>query len=229
MENLNFEQFIEANRTELIKEGEKRETALYNEYLEDLGLTEEDLKDKKIVDIGAGTRMFAGHCLRCEINSEVYSVEPNVGEVYPDEEGYVKAAWSPEIKKQVDLKTVKAIREKLPFESNSFDLALVHCALPGTKEHGDKKYNEMRESIEMGFNEIGRILKRGGEARIYPFYGQEYNEWRKPWKEAIDAKLEEMRKLNKYQIKIEKITRESLSKVLGAKPEEIARIIIKSK
>jgi len=95
---------------------------IFYRYLEDLGLSEKDLKDKKILDVGAGSRAFAGHCIRSGICKEVYSLEPKIGKINDEEEKIISAELNNEVKKQINFKTVRGKMENLPFEDQSMDL-----------------------------------------------------------------------------------------------------------
>jgi SAM-dependent methyltransferase len=203
---------------------EHQESELFHEYLENLGLTESDLKNKRIVDIGAGMRIFAGHCIRTGINPNVYSVEPN-DEVFPEERSIPTSLWTKDVWDAVDRNTARATREALPYEDASFDLALVHGALAGGEDHMEGRLEEMKTNIDSAFDEIARIINAGGEARLFPFYGERYDSWRKPWKDAIDEKLRDLVNSKKYTVTIEPI-RERPS-APGQPPEIISRIIIR--
>jgi SAM-dependent methyltransferase len=145
---------------------EKHLKRSFDNLLENLGLEEPELHEKRILDIGAGERYLAAYCEKTGINSDVFSVEPNLG-ISSYNSGFVKKNW-PEIDKAIGEKTVVAKREALPFEDESFDLAINHAALPGKIYFKNGNYALMEEAIKSSFNEMMRILKSGGEAIIFP-------------------------------------------------------------
>lgn len=221
---MDFERKIESkneSQEQLRIKGEEFESNLYHEYLEDLGLREDDLKNKKILDVGAGNRMFAGHCIRKGINENVYSLEPKVGKVYQETNKYLEAIWSPEVWQKINSRTVKAIREKIPFEDQSFDLVFIHSAMPGSEILIGQDEVEAKENIDKTFAEIIRILKVDGEARLYPFYGKKYDLWKGLLRELLNKKITEERENKKLKIEVQKIREHNVP------IEDDVRIIIK--
>lgn len=212
----------------LRRAAEKMETKYYEEYLDDLGLIEDALKDKHIVDIGAGTRIFAGRCARTGVASEVFSVEPNVGTTYPYEEKVMRALWSKEIRKHIDSRTVRGLRDDLPFKDATIDVVLVHGAMPGSEASLDNEVDMMRTEIDRSFAEIMRVLKPKGEARLYPFYTNEHHSYRTPWKEAIDQVLERLSHDDAYIVRVE-LVRERRIEGSSFPTETIARIVIQKR
>ncbi|GEM_PF-1759046 len=207
---------------------EDMETKGYEEYLNDLGLTEGMLKNKRIVDIGAGTRMFAGHCVRMDITNDVFSVEPNNGTTYPNEERAMGSLWSKEEREKIDGHTIRGTRESLPFQNETMDLMLVHGAMPGTEASFEQETEKMQMEIDHTFAEIIRVLKSGGEARLFPFYTKEYHPYRTPWKEAIDQALDRLSKNSRCSIRIEPV-HETYIEGISLPTEMTARIVISKK
>lgn len=152
------------NATPLTEEQLKQR---FEYILGDLGLSYKDLHNKKILDIGAGERPIAAYCQLKGISSEVYSAEPNI-----DFEMYASSRqlenW-PEIKAQIDERTVKDKRDALSFEDRTFDLVINHAAMPGFKNDlRNGNIEKMKAGINQILNEVIRVLKPGGEARIFP-------------------------------------------------------------
>lgn len=172
-------------------------------YLNSIGLKIDDIKNKRIIDIGAGERKFAASCLKNGINIDVYSVDPNLSKE-PFDHLFLEKNF-PNLEKDARAKTVMGKRESLPFKNESFDLAINLFALPGKKFLKEGNWEEMKRVIDVTFDEIIRVLKHGGEVRIYPleFYPDDQEEKYKPWKEAIENKLRELQSSGLCDIKLE--------------------------
>ncbi|MDP1689041.1 MAG: class I SAM-dependent methyltransferase [bacterium] len=138
---------IEKNDEE-IPEGEI-EPALEEEAtsdLKDLGLSWEQLKGKKVLDIGAGPGVIAEVAKKKGI--EVVSLDMN-----PE-------MWKNEGKQIFDVPYVKADAEKLPFIDNSFDVVISHA--------GPLTLGSSKEFIIEALREAKRILKPNGEIHFGP-------------------------------------------------------------
>jgi len=200
---------------------EDLEQRVYDGYLEDMGISEEDIAGRDIVDIGAGSRMFAGHCAMKGLDARVFSVEPEAGSADPEQEKAASMLWTSEVKDKVSRRTMSAVRSSVPLDGESMDMVLVRGAMPGTEQFYDRHGAEaMNEDIDKAFSEICRIMRPGGEARMYPFYGSDYDNHRKPWKEAIDAKLAEISDSDEYQVEVQELDG-------GSSKETEARIVIR--
>ena len=196
----------------------------FHSYLDDLGLSEADIKNKRVLDVGAGARTFASHCIRTGINREIYSLKPRIGETYPEEEKEITAIIGEKEKKEIDSKTVKAVMENMPFKDQSMDLVLAENAMPG---FDSEKGEEMRSSVQNSFDEIIRVLKPGGEARLYPIYLNECEQSRRPLVEEIEKKLAELRKNKNLEITIQEVRKLPSSLAEDAIQETYGRIIVK--
>ncbi len=143
------------------------------EHFEDLSLKIEDLRGKKILDIGAGLNQLANE-LKNE-NLDIVSLDPFYAlskvereEIY--ERGYedgpekLKELLDQLKSKDGSSKLIAGRSEALPFPNDSFDLIISH--------YGSPFYAENAEKIEQFFLELSRVLKSGGEARIYPIWLQ---------------------------------------------------------
>lgn len=193
---------IEKRGITLAEFGEQEEKQTYENYLERLNISEDLLKNKKILDFGSDKCFFASYCAKKNINNEVYSVEGG-NESYADKE-IKKVMWSDQIRNAVEGKTVKALAQKLPFKSESFELILCNSAMPGR----DKEYFgnlTMEEDVNSTYNEIVRILKSSGEARLQPFDANEDDEYFGKWAKATKKKLAELSEKENIQVVMERM------------------------
>ena len=110
-----------------------------------LGFSWEELKGKRILDIGAGSAEFGATARTRGI--EVISLDRKVlddeGVAPYQKEGYVQGSG-----------------DRLPFADGSFDIVVSHASVP---LHADD-----REHVRRFIEEIRRILKKGGECRFGP-------------------------------------------------------------
>ncbi len=118
-------------------------------YLAWLNLTPDDLKDKKILDVGSGVGRFAAEAK--EIGAEdVVSLDPGF-----------KLKRSREKAKEIGAKAATAARaDALPFRDESFDLILNNFSVP--------MWSESPGEMEETFREELRTLRPGGEIRLAP-------------------------------------------------------------
>jgi ubiquinone/menaquinone biosynthesis C-methylase UbiE len=121
-----------------------------------LGLNIDDLKDKKILDIGSGQAPLEFLLKQHGINN-IISIEKRLPWMSSDKE----------------LNQVNAKAESLPIRDGDIDLIITHAGPPTTSRW--KKYNEDKEilnneekRIESYFDEFKRVLSKNGEARIAP-------------------------------------------------------------
>lgn len=196
--------------------------------LGDLGLSHDDLRDKKILDIGAGERPVAAYCQLKGITGEVYSAEPHI-----DYERYTSSRelenW-PEVKAQIDKKTIRDKRDALSFADGTFDLVINHAAMPSFKNdlrNGD--IERMRVGINQLFNEAVRVLRSDGEARIFPAEtisdDEAVNALLKPRNDEVMRKLDQLVRDGVCTVKIEEVEN-GYSKRYSDKPKR-HRIIIR--
>jgi hypothetical protein len=193
-ENLYGGNMREAFPSEPSAEEKKRkaleaERGLFGEYLENLGLEADDLRDKVVLDVGAGSRMFAAHVLREGLTEKVYSVEPDVRGAFPEEQEMLALTLSPEEKDRLDGMTMAGRWEALSLKDGSVDLLVSNGASPGSEWRRDQDLEAVRKGIDDAFEEAVRVLKAGGEARLFPF-SRGLDGRQEPWREAIDAKLD---------------------------------------
>lgn len=114
--------------------------------LKDLGLSWEQLKGKKVLDIGAGPGVIAEVAKKKGI--EVVSLDMN-----PE-------MWKSEGKQIFDVPYVKADAEKLPFQDKSFDFVISHA--------GPLTLGSSKEFIIEALREAKRVLKPSGEIHFGP-------------------------------------------------------------
>ena len=111
-----------------------------------LGFSWEDLRGKKILDIGAGSAEFGAAARKKGI--EVVSLDRKLiddeGVAPYQKEGYVQGSG-----------------DHLPFADESFDIVVSHASIP---LHAAFDRKDVSRFIE----EIRRVLKKGGECRFGP-------------------------------------------------------------
>ncbi len=127
--------------------------------LDGLQLTEESLIDKKIFEIGSGQAYLAEEARKKGIDivsfDFVYGT-PNGRKIFQE--------YSHSKKEYVlieDPNAIGGVAENLPFANESFDFVLAYSSVP--------KYSSTKEQAEAAIDEMVRITKPNGEARIFPF------------------------------------------------------------
>ena len=100
-------------------------------YLSDLNLTKETLEDKRILDLGSGTRRFAKELEDGGVKAEIFSLDP----IFENPKEKIEAG-AEELSEQLSKtrrvqNTVAGLGEHLPFKNNSFDLILAEYSLRG--------------------------------------------------------------------------------------------------
>lgn len=209
-----FELPLFSEETRLKKEKNLALDRRIAQVLYHLGLPEDELRGKKVADIGAGRRELAAYCLRENISKEVYSIEPNLDHPKFELKRYIDRTW-PELAADLDAKTIKGDSESLPFANDTFDIAVNHAALPSFRNlliAG--KTDEVRARLKKFFEEITRVLKPGGKAYIYPIehsLGEEIFKLRTDFILEIGEEL--MR--NGYGVKTEKVPQKRLDPKSG--------------
>ncbi len=139
------------------------------EYFQDLDISIEFLKGKKILDIGSGLNQFAKDLRKYNLDlvsiDAFYALTPEqreevFEELSPENFKIVKKDLDRITRKKKDSQLVGGLAEFLPFADESFDVVLAEFSMPNHAE----SFNQARDS----FFEIARVLKSKGEARIYP-------------------------------------------------------------
>ncbi len=134
-------------------------------YLELLDLNIEELKGKKILDLGSGRlQRFPRELLqKIEDKAEVVGLDITLKEEERRKE--IKEA-QPYLYNSDKLGLIAASFLQLPFQDNSFDLVLSLYGMPLYLTSEDEEMS--KENIRRSVMEILRVLKPGGEARIFP-------------------------------------------------------------
>lgn len=125
--------------------------------LQMLGLKESQLQGKRILNVGAGNDFFGQTA--SEKGLEVISLDCDYGS-HPD----LTEKWDFFKRKYCIPKNVQAIgavAEKLPFRSGTFDYVISVHSIP--------KYSTSVCNAGLAIEEMVRVVKPGGEIRIYPF------------------------------------------------------------
>lgn len=132
-------------------------------YLAFFNLKLDDLRAKKILDIGSGTANFAKDAKYNGI--DVTALDPvyilNAGRKKFFQEKFwrrIKRFITRE--KKILPAAVAAVGEELPFKEDVFDLI--------TSVYASYHYAEDKESLEENIKESLRVLKPGGQLLIYP-------------------------------------------------------------
>jgi len=132
----------------------------YFEYSKFFGFKAEDLKDKRILDLGSGHDSFSRSVksLFPQLDTEIVSLD---------------------IENQTNIdraKHVNGTTYTLPFKDNSFDLVLAHLSIPlwlfDPKDKNRDRSEYLKEAIEKMqavLREAARVLRPGGEAKFSPW------------------------------------------------------------
>jgi ubiquinone/menaquinone biosynthesis C-methylase UbiE len=134
----------------------------FEQISSELDLTNEDLREKLILDLGSGGAGFAeGIKTHTELSSRVVSLDPNYNlRTLTEENGDLIRDALKEIGEQ-ELPAVAGLSESLPFKDASFDLIISNHAIPW-------HIAEDTEKVLKSITEITRVLRPGGEARLHP-------------------------------------------------------------
>lgn len=161
-------------------EKERRTGEVFSAYLSDFGLDRSELVGKRILDLGAGSRKFAKDCM-VEGIGDVWSVAES-GTDWREisrmiEMGKKRGIESEELAdwERVDDRSVVADMRDLPFADGSFSLVLSRDAI--THVFSDEA------QMEEAFSEVIRVLTKGGEARFFPGWLDNWTEEEK-WRVA---------------------------------------------
>ncbi len=180
---------------------EIRETPMLNVYVHDFGLKIGSLSNKRILDLGAGSRRFAFDCLAVEVNKEVWSLDGRdpwyailrmieIGKMMkPD--SLVLELWL-----EVGKRSVEGTMERLPFGDGTFDLVLSRDALT----HVFNRIEPMRKAL----SEAVRILRIGGEVRIFPGW---LNNWTMEEKTRVERVMEVFGEIAEVEVELVEVAR----------------------
>jgi len=140
-----------------------------DEHFENLGLSIDMLRGKKILDIGAGLNKLANELEKEKL--DIVSLDPFYMLSIEEREKLYEDGYEDGSEKLKELlyklgskdkssHLVAGRSEALPFADDSFDLIISH--------YGSPFYAEDSDGVEQFFSELNRVLVSGGEARIYP-------------------------------------------------------------
>jgi hypothetical protein len=154
-----------------------------NHMLGHLGLNLDDLKNKKVVDLGSGPQII-----------ERASTITGAGTVFSVEGRKHRLTQDPRFKNGI----FADIRKGIPqIADNSIDLLISHAGPPTIPA-----ISRVKEDVDFSIKEILRMLKDGGEARMgttFYFIEEKYPRYwelgRKKEKDLLDAEKEEKEKL----------------------------------
>lgn len=133
---------------------------------------QEFFNHKTILDIGSGTARVERYLRdRKDIDTRVISLDPKYDpesiESY-DKNDKKEIKKLMDLNKQLRLNLVRGGIEDLPFKNESFDIAISHLFFPAYVVWPRDTNEINRKRVEQGVGEILRVLKPGGEARLYP-------------------------------------------------------------
>lgn len=128
--------------------------------LDGLKLKEEDLRNKKILEVGSGQAYVAEEAKEkgIDILSFDFVYGTAKGRRIFQEYSHTQHKYIP-IK---DPNSVGGVAESLPFADEVFDFVLAYSSVP--------KFSNSIEVAEAAIDEMIRVLKPGGELRIFPFF-----------------------------------------------------------
>ncbi|MDD4901371.1 MAG: hypothetical protein PHS62_04725 [Patescibacteria group bacterium] len=185
MEKIQFENIPEgediARKKEIrdkIEEETRRIDALPDEeiikkatqMLNDLGLTFDDLRDKKVVDLGAAEQII-----------ERAATIKGTGTVFSVDKRDFALSKRPEVKNGI----VADIRDGIPqIEDNSIDLLISRGGPPAVIRK--------RQEVDFSINEILRMLKVGGEARLWRLFFVFIADKNERFKELLQKKSKDL-------------------------------------
>lgn len=134
--------------------------------LERMDLSWDEIKEKDVIDIGSGTSSIARAADSIDFEVSISSVDFKVSPKWAE------LPWGDR------QPPVQAEAENLPFKDASFDYAIMHASA----------------ATPQGISEAARVLREGGELRIYPIAGIMLEFW------YIGAYLHEVRGLPEDEI-----------------------------
>jgi len=131
-----------------IQEDNAENITRYRESLDSLLLTDENLRNRRILDIGSADGGFARYVRSLGLNCEIVDLD---------------TVWAP----PPDAQAVRADAYHLPFRNNVFDLVVSSGCIPilciGSKFTGEA---QARQNTKMSLSEAFRVTKPGGQVRM---------------------------------------------------------------
>lgn len=137
----NFEKAKEVPELESAELSLKTNRGLY-EYKILLRITDEDLRGKTILDLGSGQQQKFATEVRERLDARVFSLDVDLKDPGKKPAGVI------------------GLFSKLPFVDGSFDLVVSVAAMP--------LYLHSKSEMENAFQEVVRVLRRGGKAILGP-------------------------------------------------------------
>lgn len=230
METIEKAEFDEFVKNRLAPEGKtlteyarEQEQAVYDDYLASLGLTETELRDKRILDVGADKGFFASYCAQQGINPNVESVDG--GQLSYFDKKLQEAAWTDDTRQERQRRTKQALMQALPYQNESFDLVVILAAHPG-RESEFRGALSVEEDVDRSYDEILRMLAPGGEARIAPFYAEadENDEFFGDWLKATKKKLEALSHVEGITVTLEPISEAGDKRIIIRRQKELREL-----
>ena len=189
-----------------------------DDYLHFLGLNQQDLEGKVILDLGSGwLQPFATQIKEKGINATVVSLDPKLGA-----EEYRNPSY---LNPDVANTAVAALGEKLPFQDGSFDYVLAIESLP--------RYFMNKSDISIFLEEAMRIVKPGGEAIIWPLTYSDITFDYSRYPQRYDPILENLRNEG-FNLKTEPVEFQSADKMRAGtrlsieKPPKVVELVEKA-
>lgn len=151
---------------------ENLKTPVFDIYLADLELEAVSLVGKRVLDLGAGTAMFASEARR--MGYRVCSVDSDETVWLPIRNEMLMAArrglMSEGLAHWRDVLACCCLTDmgKLPFANESFDLVVSRYACPQALPTS--------QGVKLVLSEVVRVLKVGGEARFFPWMSERWPE-----------------------------------------------------
>lgn len=125
----------------------------FEDYLYQLNLTEDELRDKKILDLGGPMNdIFAKEAEAKGI--KVFTVNPKL-----IQQQYAHETTTPTNNLKPTGRAIAALAQNLPYPNETFDLVLAVESIPEYLKDNEEEYRKT-------FSEITRVLKSGGKAII---------------------------------------------------------------
>ena len=143
-------------------------------YLQEFGITVEDIKNKKILDLGSGEQELLSKQAE-KYGATVFSLNPKLKKWWTRKRLRGFIFKDPEWKKR----SVAATAQEIPFRNQSFDLVVALFSI--------SPYLAMPENREAAVKEILRTLKIGGKLLIAPAYFESFSYGPFLTKEAIES------------------------------------------
>ena len=132
----------------------------FETQMADLRLDKEQLKEKKVLEIGSGEGSFSIGASK--IGCEVFSIEPKLCN-----KGFRDIVVdNPDFQKR----SVAGLAQQIPFKDSTFNFVISHFCIPTWIPVGKKEGFFDNEALAI-IKEICRVLKGSGQGVFYPISG----------------------------------------------------------